>query len=115
MIGWFNLFSLGIGMIIFTYCCSFLFQKVKTASAWFSLINIIFGFIVMPMVIFGKDNIFGYFSFLKYFYPYFDVAVKVFLKNGNNQQLAQLANVDVPDGSTLWYSVIFYIVILILI
>ena len=60
-IGWFNIFKLGIGIILFSYCCSFMFEKVKTASTWFSLINIVFGMMVMPMIIFGQN------TFLKYF------------------------------------------------
>lgn len=60
-IGWFNIFKLGIGIILFSYSCSFMFEKVKTASTWFSLINIVFGMMVMPMIIFGQN------TFLKYF------------------------------------------------
>jgi hypothetical protein len=88
-IGWFNLFVLGIGIILFTYCCSFLFEKVKTSSTWFSLINIIFGLMVVPLIIFGQNTFLKYFEFVKYFYPYFDLSVRIFFsKNSQNSQLA---------------------------
>ena len=80
MIGWLTLFKLGMGIILFTYCCSFIFEKVKTASTWFSVINIMFGMMLMPMLIFAKDTFFGYLTFLKYLYPYFDLIVAVFFQ-----------------------------------
>lgn len=52
-LGWSNLAQLGVGIILLAYCCSFLFDKVKTANTWFSLLNIILGVVILPMVIFG--------------------------------------------------------------
>ena len=72
-----------------------------------------FGMMVMPMIVFGKDTYFGYLSFLKYIYPYFDLTVKVVIKNGQTEQLAQLVNIDIPDENTLYYSIAFYMLLLI--
>jgi hypothetical protein len=33
----------------------------------------IFGFMILPMVIIGKDTILGNLSFIKYLYPYYDI------------------------------------------
>jgi hypothetical protein len=33
----------------------------------------LFGFILLPIIILGKDTFLGYFSFIKYFYPYYDI------------------------------------------
>jgi hypothetical protein len=95
-IGWLSLFKLGIGMILFAYCCSFLFEKVKTASTWFSLINVMLGMMLIPMIIFAKDTFFGKLEVLKYVYPYFDLTAQVFLDNGPNAQMAQMAGIVKP-------------------
>lgn len=96
-LGWDRLFELGVAMILFTYCCSFLFYKVKTASTWFSLINILFGMIILPLVIFGKKTFLRHFQFVKYIYPFYDISVEVFFQsNSPNAQLAEVIDIQKP-------------------
>lgn len=37
----------------------------------------IFGFIILPMIIIGKDTFLRYFDFIKYLYPYYDLNVLI--------------------------------------
>ena len=55
-VGWAPMCWLGASMIIYAYCASNMFSKIKTASGWFSVINMIFGFIMMPMIIVSRIN-----------------------------------------------------------
>lgn len=114
-LGWLNIFELGIGVILFTYCCSFLFEKVKTASTWFSLINIIFGMVIVPLIIFGQSTFLHYFSFFRYFYPFYDLSIKVFFQENNPSysQLTEIMNISKPDESTIFVNISLYLVILI--
>ncbi len=80
-LGWESLVRLGVGAILYTYCFSFLFGKTKTASTWFSLINIIFGLVILPLIIFGQQTFLGNLAFIKYFYPYYDLSVMVLFQD----------------------------------
>ena len=65
--------ELGVGMIIYTYAISNLFEKIKTPNTWFFILNMLMGIVVLPMSIIGKDTWLGYFGFVKYIYPYYDL------------------------------------------
>ena len=77
MIGWFTLFKLGIGMILFTYCFSFMFNQVKTASKWFTLILIILGLSFFPIQLFSSNKYLKYLTFIKYLLPFYDTTAIV--------------------------------------
>lgn len=113
--GWLNLIQLGIGIILFTYCFSFVFEKMKSASTWFSVVNMVLGFIIMPMILFGQETFFRHIDFLKYLYPYFDLNVYVFFKSGGNAMsaLSQLSNIKIPENPTILINIAFYFLLLI--
>jgi len=67
--------TLGVGILLYTYFVSNLFEKITTANTWFSVINIIFGFILLPMIILGRNSFLGHLDFIKYFYPYYDLNI----------------------------------------
>ena len=98
-IGWFTLFKLGIGMILFAYSFSFVFDKVKTASVWFSLINIVFGIVIMSIIFVSKTTFLKYFTFLKFLYPYFDLTAIIIFQNQNltDENMADFINIDKPE------------------
>lgn len=62
-------------MIVYTYTATTIFTKLTTANTWFSVVNGLFGFIVLPLVIFGEWSFLKYLGFLKYLYPYYDMNV----------------------------------------
>ena len=106
----------GIAIILFAHCCSFLFNKVKTAQTWFSVLNFLVGFIIIPMVLFGQKTFFGKLEFIKYFYPYFDLNVKVLfeMQDPGMSQMAEMAGgIKIPKGSTLEINIILYVFLLI--
>ena len=66
----------GISMILYSYCCSLIFEKKKTANNWFTVINSLFLFVLYPLMIPNsplRDTAYGKIYFLRYFYPYFDL------------------------------------------
>jgi hypothetical protein len=73
--------NLGLAMIIYTYAISNLFQKITTANTWFSILNMLFGFILLPMIILAKSTFLGYFTFIKYFYLYYDLNYMIMKSN----------------------------------
>lgn len=76
---------MGASMIIYAYCISKMFSKTKTASAWFSVINMFFGFIIMPMIIMGSSNsFFKRMSIIKYAYPFYSLTLNSITKNPLN-------------------------------
>ena len=79
--GWFSIFKLGIGIILFAYCFSFVFKKAKSASGWFTLINVVAGMAAMGNILVGKTTFMKYFSFLKYLYPFYDLTTVILLQN----------------------------------
>ena len=62
-------------MLVYAYTATALFNKLATANTWFSLINLLFGFILLPMIILGEKTFLGHFSFIKYIYPYYDLNI----------------------------------------
>jgi len=69
------------------------------------------------MIILGSDTFFGYFKFIKYFYPYYDLTIKI-LFNANNpamKQALQLTGIDIPTDSTIEINIFLYFCLLILI
>jgi hypothetical protein len=114
IVKWSTLFELGIAVILYAYCFSFLFEKVKSASTWFSVINMIFGIIIMPMILFGQNTFFHYLDFLKYLYPFYDLTVAVFFQFQNESMaaLSELANIKKPEGSTIFINIAFYFLLL---
>jgi hypothetical protein len=92
--------SLGIGIIIYTYFISNLFEKITTANTWFSILNMLFGFILLPMIILGKNTFLGRFEFVKYFYPYYDlnlIVMKESMKSAGGDMLKGLINMPEED------------------
>lgn len=70
--------------------------------------------IILPLVIFGKKTFLRHFQFVKYFYPFYDISVEVFFQsNSPNAQLAEVIDVQKPEGSTTFISIIIYLTILI--
>jgi hypothetical protein len=57
VLGWKELGELGVGVILYTYCFSAIFQKVKTASIWFGVINMILSMLVLPLLLLGKTKL----------------------------------------------------------
>lgn len=86
-------------MILFAYSFSFVFDKVKTASVWFSLINIVFGIVIMSIIFVSKTTFLKYFTFLKFLYPYFDLTAIIIFQNQNltDENMADFINIDKPE------------------
>lgn len=84
-------------MIIYAYCISKMFSKTKTASAWFSVINMLLGFIIMPMIIMGSSNsFFKRMSIIKYAYPFYSLTLNSIT---NNPALNAIPNIVSGDSN----------------
>lgn len=65
---------MGISLILYTYCLSFCFNKVKTTATWFTLINVLTGFAMTAVLMIPELH------FLRwgiYLHPLYDMAVVV--------------------------------------
>jgi len=79
-------------MIMYAYCISNIFSKAKTASTWFTVLNMLFGFIIMPIIIFRKYNsIVNQLEFIKYFYPFYNITLISF---GNDPMVSATGLID---------------------
>ena len=101
-------------MILFAYCFSFVFKKAKTASGWFTLINVVAGMAAMGNILAGKQTFMKYFSFLKYFYPFYDLTTVILLQNKTlgEQNIAKLIDIEKPDGSYIYYNILIELFII---
>lgn len=109
---------LGMGIIIYTYTISNLFSKVSTANTWFSIINILFGFILLPIIILGKQTFLGYFSFVKYLYPYYDINMIIMsqaLGSAGGMMMGSSLSMEKESTSYIWFCIVIYLVLLVLV
>ena len=79
------LFTTGCSLIIYAYCGSMIFEKLKTANTWFTVINMLFSMILLPLVILSdkqmlEGKIFSIINYFKYLIPYYDLS-KYLLSN----------------------------------
>ena len=81
----------GVCLIIYAYCGSMIFNKLKTANSWFTIINSIFAFVFLPMIIFAEKSkamVEGTFLtriiFIKYFTPYYDLGYLIYTNSTQN-------------------------------
>lgn len=108
----------GISMTLYTYVCSLIFQKRKTANSWFTIINSLFMFALMPLMIPNsplKNTAYGRISFLKYFYPYFDLGSHLISNEKAVQAMNSLNDIgSTPEvlSPTVGFSIILFILIL---
>lgn len=104
-------------MIIYSYTATALFNKLATANTWFSLINLLFGFIVLPMIILGEKTFLGYFSFIKYIYPYYDLNIILLRESikGVTGDFASSLVGNTDETQYIWFSIAFYFIILVLV
>ena len=68
--------STGVSMILYTYSCSLIFEKRKTANNWFTIVNSLLLLVFMPFMIPNspfRDTLYGNIYFLRFLYPYFDL------------------------------------------
>jgi hypothetical protein len=64
-------------MILYSYTISMIFNKVKTANSWFTVINSILWLVMIPLMIpesMTKNSFYRYLWPLKYLSPYFDLS-----------------------------------------
>lgn len=107
-----------MGVIIYTYTISNLFSKVSTANTWFSIINILFGFILLPIIILGKQTFLGYFSFVKYLYPYYDINMIIMsqaLGSAGGMMMGSSLSMEKESTSYIWFCIVIYLVLLVLV
>jgi len=67
-----------LAMIMYSYTASMIFNKVKTANSWFTIINTLLWLIVMPLMVpdaMINNTFYSYLKPLKYLFPYFDISV----------------------------------------
>lgn len=65
-------------MILYSYTASMLFNKVKTANSWFTVLNSLLWLIMLPLMIPGsmiQNSFYRYLVPLKYAFPYFDISL----------------------------------------
>lgn len=74
-LGWTALAEMGIGVLLFAYCISSIFSKVKTANVWFGVINMVLSMLLMPLLLLGKTKYPLLLNCAKLLYPYFDLTV----------------------------------------
>lgn len=103
-------------MILFAYCFSFMFDKIKTASVWFSLINIVLGMLIMSIIFVGKTTFLKYFSFLKFLYPYFDLTAVIIFQNQNlsDPNMANFIDIDKPEQEYIGITIIILVLVIML-
>jgi hypothetical protein len=104
-------------MLLYAYAATALFNKLATANTWFSLINMLFGFIFLPMIILGSGTFLGHLSFIKYIYPYYDLNI-ILLKESLKGVTGELGNslFGKPDHvQYIWFSIPFYLIVLVLV
>lgn len=68
----------GCAMILYSYTCSMIFNKVKTANSWFTIINTLLWLIMMPLMMpdmLLKNSFYSYLKPIKYFFPFFDLSL----------------------------------------
>ena len=89
------MFFTGVSMILYSYCCSLIFEKKKTANSWFTIINSLFLYLLSPLMIPNspvKDTTYGKIYFLRYFYPYFDLGSFLIGREKSVQDMNNLNN-----------------------
>jgi hypothetical protein len=77
------------------------------------------GFVVLPMIIIGKDTWLGYFGFVKYIYPYYDLTslmINQGMKDVNDiQKIVGNETIGDNGGPYIYYTIGIYAIMLILI
>ena len=75
-----NLFSFwfvamfGLALILYCYCCSFLFSSSTRATKYFPLVNFGFGFLLPLVNLMDESAVKGFFlGLLKYTYPFYPI------------------------------------------
>jgi hypothetical protein len=116
-LGWGTLGQLGIGVILYAYCASKIFSKIKTANVWFPVINVILSLVLLPLLFMSEGKLAIIFSILKVVYPFFDLTVIVMTNQMGEEQLKMMEMMGVSMGKTNGHSIIlciiFYFVLLI--
>lgn len=115
-IGWGSMGRLGVGIILFTYCISHIFQKAKTASVWFGVINMLLNMLVLPLILMGQTKAPLLVECFKLLYPFYDLTLSALSQQVGEQQAAvlEMAGIQLtkPDGTALLSCTIFYFVLL---
>lgn len=116
-LGWSMLAELGVGVILYAYCASKLFSKVKTASVWFPLMNVIMSLILLPLLFMSEGKMAFLFVILKFVYPFFDLTVISMTQQMGEKELQMMEVMGVSIGKTSGNSILlciaFYLILLI--
>jgi hypothetical protein len=89
-----------------------LFNKVKTANSWFTIINTFAGLMMMPFMIpdaLTQDTFYFKFKFIRYLFPYFDLSALLMSKE--NIAPGMIIN---PQSYTVHFCFLFYLFFFIL-
>lgn len=109
-LGWSMLVQLGVGVILYAYCASKLFSKVKTANVWFPIINVMLSLVLLPLLFMSEGRLAVIFNILKVVYPFFDLTVIVMTKQMGEEQLKMMEMMGVSMGKTNGHSIILCII-----
>ena len=75
----------GVATILYSYTFSLIFNKVKTANSWFTIINYLSFLLMIPLMLPSsviESTFYRHFIPLKYLSPFFDVSL-VLLKSSS--------------------------------
>lgn len=116
-LGWGMLAELGMGIILYAYCASKIFSKMKTANVWFPLMNVIISLILLPLLFMSEGKLAFLFAILKVVYPFFDLTVISMTQQMGEKEIKMMEMMGVSMGKTNGNSIIiciaFYLILLI--
>lgn len=88
--------------ILYAYCASKLFNKLKTANSWFTVFNTLICFIVLPVTVMWELAVTGFqgwfvsiLAVLRYFLPVYDMGYYVLINMEGVKELYQMSSAGV--------------------
>jgi hypothetical protein len=118
-LGWGSLGLLGIGVILYAYCASNLFSKLKTASIWFPVINMLMSILLLPMLLLSNGKFSFVINILKVVYPYFGLTVSAMTAQMGEKEMQMMElfgiSIGTSNGYSIYLCIAFYFTLLLLI
>lgn len=102
-------------IIVYSYLCSMIFNKVKTANSWFTIINSLLSLIMMPLMVPDSlidGSFYAYLRPLRYISPYFDISA--FLVRQESTLAAATGGFQHQQVFTIHYTLIGYVLVFVL-
>lgn len=81
-------------MIFYAYSASMIFNKVKTANSWFTILNTMITLIMMPLMVpesLIEGSFLEYLKPFKYFSPFFDITYNLVQQQKFMEDLSMIA------------------------